>query len=397
MRNSFSLPLLFLTSLVFSCGPGKIRLSADFERGCLGNYEEISPGHFRIHSKHWHKRDSIGDQYYWFYFRADHVKGKKLTVELTDLVGVYRGNPHIVYTDYTEPVYSYDQAAWERITDVGYDSTQHIFTFSGQFEREPVWIAFGHPYTVTRLQELINKMSGVPCASVITLAKTAENRSISMFHMTDRSIPDTGKKTILIMAAQHAGEDAGAFMAEGLVNFLSSDSSDAKEIRKSFDYYVIPLMNPDGFYHGITRYNTNMEDLNNIWNSDSLSQPEVTGVKNWIDSMMQAGRKIDLFIDLHNHTQFYRYHVYIFQDNSLDSLASISARYWPVISWHSDFQGSSCAWMLKKGIPNCTIELTQGRIGDGSYLTIDDYHFYGRGTALAIRDYFNIKSSGKTK
>ncbi|RKZ59643.1 MAG: hypothetical protein DRQ44_13505 [Gammaproteobacteria bacterium] len=129
-----------LGSLLISCSSPAIKLSYDFDRGSLGEMIEEEPGHFRGSTMHWLKNDSIGDQYYWFYFKADHVKDQTLTFELNDLAGIYRGKQHIVYTDYTQPVYSYDQERWERIRNVRYDSASSTFIFSESFTSEPVWI-----------------------------------------------------------------------------------------------------------------------------------------------------------------------------------------------------------------------------------------------------------------
>jgi len=65
---------------------------------------------------------------------------KTVTFELNDLAGIYRGKQHIVYTDCTQPVYSYDQERWERIRNVRYDSASSTFIFSESFTSEPVWI-----------------------------------------------------------------------------------------------------------------------------------------------------------------------------------------------------------------------------------------------------------------
>ncbi|HLF32880.1 MAG TPA: M14-type cytosolic carboxypeptidase [Cyclobacteriaceae bacterium] len=379
--------IIFILALI-SCSQKKIRLSADFERGSIGAMEETGPGYFKGNTRHWMKWDNIGNQYYWFYFRAENVTGCRLTVELNDLIGVYRGNPHIVYTDYTQPVFSYDRQNWERITEVAYDSAARRFTFTQQFDRQPVWIAYAHPYTYSRLEEFTKSVGGVSGLEVRTLSKTAEGRDIRMFFITDAAVPVRDKKTILVIAAQHAGEDAGAFLAEGLVSFLISDSPEAAECRNKFNYAVVPLMNPDGFYHGITRYNSKMEDLNSIWTESTRSQPEVEGVKAWVNEWQAPGNKIDLFIDVHNHTQFHDYHIFIMEDNSLDSMAATVNKYWPVRTWHSLFAGSSCAWTFRQGIPSATIELSQGKIGEDHYLAIDDFLGYGKGTAEGLREYF---------
>jgi cytosolic carboxypeptidase protein 2/3 len=99
------------------------------------------------------------------------------------------------------------------------------------------------------------------------------------------------------MALQHAGEDAGGYLVEGLINYLISEDPGAQEAREKFIFHIIPMMNPDGMVNGITRYNTAMEDLNNIWLNDERAQPEVTGVKNWVDRWYRARQ---------HHRPFYR-------------------------------------------------------------------------------------------
>jgi hypothetical protein len=390
MKHLQDLSFFLLSAILISCSTPQTRLSHNFDHGSLGKMEEVQTDYFKGTTEHWLKRDSIGDQYYWFYFQADQVQGKTLTFELNDLIGVYRGNTHIVYTDYTQPVYSYDQTNWHRIRDVSYDSASHTFVFSQSFDQEPVRIAYAHPFPYQRLVKLIDEIKNHTYVTHQQLARTAEDRDIDLITITDPELPDDNKKTIFIISVQHAGEDAGAFLTEGLIDFLLSDDPGARAARENFIYHVIPMMNPDGIYNGISRYNTAMEDLNNIWLDDSRAQPEVTGVKNWVDQLYNSGKKIDLFVDVHNHTQFHTYNVFIFQDHTLDSLVTVMNKYWPIRIWHSEFEGSSCAWFFRKGIPAGTIELSQSRIDEGPYLTIDDYFKYGEGTVKGITDYFLI-------
>ncbi len=381
---------LFTTLLIlfFSCSTPPERISTGFDHGSMGDLEEVKPGYYKGSTRHWIKRDSIGDQYYWFYLKADHVSGQTLTFELNDLIGVYRGDPHLVYTDYTQPVYSYDLKNWLRIEDTEYDSAAHTFYFTQRFDREPVWIAYAHPFPYSRLNELLSRIQDNTYVSLDSLAQSVDGRVVSMVTITDPAAEDESKKNILLMALQHAGEDAGGFMAEGMIDFLLSDDPEASEAKEKFIFNIIPMMNPDGIYHGISRYNLEMEDLNNIWTDNSRAQPPVTGVKNWVVKQYEAGNRIDLFIDIHNHTQFYTYNVFIFQDHTLDSLVTVMDKYWPTRIWHSGFEGSSCAWFLENNIPSGTIELSQSRIDNGDYLTIDDYFSYGEGTVRALLEYY---------
>lgn len=387
MRVSFNLFSFLLFVLLGSCSRD-VRISQNFDHGSLGEMKEIKPGYFQGSTKHWLKRDSIGNQYYWFYFKADNVKDQKLTFELNDLEGVYRRNPHIVYTDYTQPVYSYDQVNWGRIQEVSYDSALRKIEFSHQFKSETVWIAYAHPYPVQRLSSFISSIRQHEYVKVEEIAQSKEGRSVELVMITDSEVPKQDKKTIFLMAMQHAGEDAGSFYMEGLINFLLSENEDAQLAREKFVYIMIPMMNPDGVFNGTTRYNMEMEDLNNIWLNDEKIQPEVLGVKNWVDTWYNDGGKIDLFLDIHNHTQLYTYNVFLFKDNNLDSLGITMDKYWPTRIWHSEPKGSSHAYFLKKEIPSASVELTQSFSEQGDYLTISDYHTYGAGTVRGLLGYY---------
>ena len=392
MKSLSFFSAVLICGVIISCSSREVELTSNFDHGSIGNIHEIEPNYFRGSTRHWLKRDSIGDQYYWFYFKAEDVANQELTFELHDLEGVYRGNPHIVYTGYTQPVYSYDQVNWGRIQKVSYDSALKKLTFSHKFKSKPVWIAYAHPYPVKRLQTYINSLKQNPYAATEEIAKTKEGRSVSLVTITDIDIPNHDKKTIFLMAMQHAGEDAGSYYLEGLINFLLSNDEKASLARKHFVFKVIPMMNPDGVFNGTSRYNMEMEDLNNIWLTEEKMQPEVKGVQEWVGRWYKEGNEIHLFLDIHNHTQLHTYNVFLFADNSLDSLGITMDKYWPTRIWHSEPKGSAQAYFLLNEIPSGSVELTQSFSEEGDYLTISDYHSYGAGTVIGLLDYYKIAS-----
>lgn len=378
----------FTILILCSCTRDRVKISSDFDRGSIGKLEKIEPGYFKGPAKHWLKRDSIGDQYYWFYFKAENIAGKTITFELTDLDGVYRGNRHLVYSNYTQPVYSYDQKNWTRIADIQYDSTLKSFTFKVSFDQEPVWIAYAHPYSYERYKNLIQTIQNSKHINIESIAESPEGRDIQMITITDKNTPPENKKHLLFIALQHSGEDAGGYYAEGMINYLLSDNVEAANIRKKFVYKFVPMMNPDGIYNGITRYNANMEDLNNIWLNEGEPQPEVSGLQQWLNHWYANGNQLDLFIDIHNHSQFHTYNLFFFKDNATDSLFQNIQNYWPVRLHYSGFSGSAQYWFSQKGIPSGTLELTQSKVEDGDYLTIKDYYQYGEGTIKGIHNYY---------
>lgn len=375
-----------------------ITLHADFDHGSIGDLKEVAPNTLKGSTKHWKKADAVGDQYYWFYYRMNNVAGKTITTELTGLEGIYRGNPHRIFTDYTYPVVSYNQGHWQRITDVKYDPVKHSFTFTHTFEKYWAWVAYAHPYSLSYKHNFIAEIHHRDFVSVENLGSSVQGRPIEMLTITDRTVADTEKRVILITALQHPGEDCGAYLVEGLAHFLISDDPVAQNSRRRFIYKIIPMINPDGVYLGISRYNANMEDLNSEWDDDSTDldhapvEPEVLAIKQWTRQWLAQNNRLDLCLDFHSHSQQVEF-------NSLHSPApgvlvdfvEILNRYWP-LRWRLTKNSSGRMrgyYYTEKGIDAATIELTQSRAtAKGPHLTINDYANYGKGLAKAIFDYF---------
>lgn len=397
---------LLLTCWIAGCkstqktGPGNavqpIIVSSDFDCGSIGTLIE-SPANFLTgNSLHWKHKSSPDNQYYWFYFRMDHVLNKTVTVKLNRLIGIYRGNPHLIYTEGTQPVYSYDKIHWQRISDVRYNDSLHTFTFRNNYTRDSVWVAYAHPYPYSREMEFIRSLPGKsPCLNIEVLGVSEQSRSIRLLTITDPDVRDTEKKVVLITALQHAGEYTGGFFAEGMVNFLLSDQPEAVRARKKTIYKIVPMMNPDGIYHGMTRLNADYEDLNQEWDDDftdaahAPTEPEVACVKKWIRSWIKEGKKIDLGLDVHSQGQQGTMNILHVPGGMLADLSKQLNKYWPVELIPMTFSGSANDCLINEfHVTSGTFEIPQSNINDGPYLTIADYQSYGKGTVEGITDYF---------
>jgi hypothetical protein len=375
-------------------------VSSNFECGAIDTLTEVSPNYLSGKTKHWIKADNIGNQYYWFYFKLDNVLDKAVTIKLTDLIGNYRGNIHKVYDNRTQPVYSYDQIHWERISNVHYDENQYTLVFTQKFTNRIVLIAYAHPYPYSREVEFINSLRSKSNITIIKLGSTKESRDINLLTITDSTVPDTGKKVVLITALQHAGEYPSGFIVEGMVNFLLSNDPVAVEARKETIYKIVPMLNPDGIYHGMTRYNANNEDLNSEWDDDTSDtihapvEPEVDCVKLWLRDRLKEGNKIDMHIDLHSQSQQGSDNVmHMPKDGILRDFCTKLNNYFQMRYMAMEFYGSATSTMETEfHIPTTVFEITQSGIMDKPYLTIDDYYSYGEGIVKAIHDY--IQSGG---
>jgi murein tripeptide amidase MpaA len=57
------------------------------------------------------------------------------------------------------------------------------------------------------------------------------------------------------MGRQHSGETHSSFIIHGLVNFLLSRTREAHQMRKDYDWWILPMVNPDGIVIGNYRCN----------------------------------------------------------------------------------------------------------------------------------------------
>src|SRR4051812_19789283 len=73
-----------------------VTFNTNFEGGSIGRVEKLSPVAFRVHVEGQHDERGRNRQASWFYFRMENVRGRELTVTLTDLVGEYDDKPGAV-------------------------------------------------------------------------------------------------------------------------------------------------------------------------------------------------------------------------------------------------------------------------------------------------------------
>jgi len=365
---------------------GQLAVESDFDRGSIGELKEIRPGFLKGTTRHCKKQDGIGDQRYWFYFKLNGVENRPVTVHLDDLVGVYRGLPHHVYTARTLPVYSYDRKHWERISDVKHSSEDGSFEFTQTFTQSEVWIAYAHPYTWEQADALVKSLAGNKHCKTQEIGASVNKRPIRLVTITDFSVPDHDKKKVFIQAFQHPGEDCVGYFMEGLMERLLSDAPEARAARRGIVFHLIPMVNPDGAFEGNCRYNTNGEDLNNIWLDDGVGQPEVNCIRDWLKKRRREGLKLDLFLDIHSHSQKWPSNTIIWKrETPADFVNLLNQNGFPTDSRVSESSSAAAhvAGVFEEAFCG-TVEMTQSHLGDGRYLDVEDYRKFGAGTVTSI-------------
>ena len=71
---------------------------------------------------------------------------------------------------------------------------------------------------------------------------------------------------------------------------------EARTFLRRYSVYILPMANKDGVARGRTRFNSNGKDLNRDWDLPAVAQlaPENFALEQWLEKMIQAGRRPDL-------------------------------------------------------------------------------------------------------
>jgi murein tripeptide amidase MpaA len=61
------------------------------------------------------------------------------------------------------------------------------------------------------------------------------------------------KKGIVITARVHPGESNSSHVMQGVLDFITGESREAKILRRNFVFKIVPMLNPDGVIYGNSR------------------------------------------------------------------------------------------------------------------------------------------------
>ena len=276
-------------------------------------------------------RDNFNNnQWKWVYFRAEGVNGQQVSFEIGNNfnTGSSNLNGH-------KFVYSYDQQNWSFFDNNQLINAQGKFVFSnnGAFTEDSVYVAYGLPYPYQRTVDHTAAIADSPWVSptvsgngtlvvnqspggVDDIGRTIAPRNLYGYKITDTAT-DAPKKKIVLGGGVHSNETVGNWTLEGLVNFLLSDDLEAAQLRRYAEFYVYPMINPDGRYAGNNRTTVQVPNIdpNRAWNPPSYVEPGSTSTLLDIARVGTAmrfdtGQDIDYLVDFHstvNHSIPYHY------------------------------------------------------------------------------------------
>ncbi|KAM9376096.1 cytosolic carboxypeptidase 2 [Pholidichthys leucotaenia] len=381
----------------------------------------------------------------WFYFRVRNMKaGVTYRFTITNLM-----KRHSLYCHGMKPLLYSERAAeedgvgWQRTgSDIRYyrnccqnkkdESSQQSdtvtlyslsWTLQFPYESDTCYLAHCYPYTYSHLQCYLRQIFSNPAVAsyckVRVLCHSLAGNAVYVLTITSQggsSTEGNTKKAVVVTARVHPGETNGSWMMEGFLDFLLGDSDDARLLRDTFVFKVVPMLNPDGVVVGNYRCSLAGRDLNRYYKTllrDSF--PCVWHTRNMVERLM-AETDVILYCDFHGHNR--KNNVFMYGcSNKGDRTFKLHERVFPLMmskNASNKFSFKSCKFRVQKskegtgrvvmwrlGIKNSyTMEATFGgsTLGDrrGTHFTTRDLKSVGFYFCDTLLDYCDPDTSKTT-
>ena len=273
---------------------GEPRFGSSFEGGNGTSFTQVEADRYSFRLE----RDTNSRDRQWFYFSVEGAAGRTLTFDMLDSDAT--NVP--VHWDNVWPVVSEDGGATWLHVDGPCENDGFTFTFSHGVKSDSTQFASHFPYPFSRAKSKIEIWRQHPEITARQIGESAQGRPLVLLQLTDNSASYNEKMGVWVLARQHAAEVPSSFMLEGFLDFLLSEEPEAKRLRTTTVFNIIPFMNPDGAFVGNSRDNYNGRNLNRCWNPADIPAgcPEVAHARRVINEWVAAGNDYSFFIDLHS-------------------------------------------------------------------------------------------------
>ncbi|WP_435623449.1 M14 family metallopeptidase [Flagellimonas sp.] len=160
---------------------------------------------------------------------------------------------------------------------------------------DTLWVSGQELHTSHHVSRWAEDLSTKSFITKKKIGKSRENRDLGLLAIGN----ENARNMLMVISRQHPPEVTGYLAMKTFVETTASDTKLAKNFRKKFTTYVVPLMNPDGVDNGHWRHNAGGVDLNRDW--ANFNQPETRSVKNFMEGKVkQTKGKFYFGIDFHS-------------------------------------------------------------------------------------------------
>jgi hypothetical protein len=231
----------------------------------------------------------------------------------------------------------------------------YTLTFTLEFHnpQDTILVAYSYPYTMSdyrsHLAEILDKPSASDCIRQFRLCQTLSGEDCDLLVITnfaDKEKEKLGplniqqvdlsaneatafggskssttvrgsrrqqqqlKPALFLSCRVHPGETPASWMMKGMLEFLTSDCSQAVLLRQVFVIFIVPMLNPDGVIFGNNRCSLAGVDLNRQWKLPIKAvHPTIFHLKYFMQAQRRL-REVSMYIDLHGHSRKYNVFMY---------------------------------------------------------------------------------------
>uniref|UniRef100_A0A8C0DWZ6 Peptidase M14 domain-containing protein n=1 Tax=Balaenoptera musculus TaxID=9771 RepID=A0A8C0DWZ6_BALMU len=204
----------------------------------------------------------------WYYFQVTNTQAgivyRFTIINFTKPASLYNRGMHPLF--YSENEANAHNIGWQRIGDQmkyyrnnqGQDG-RHYFSLTWTFQfphnKDTCYFAHCYPYTYTNLQEYLSSINNDPVQSKLCKIHV-------LCHTITRNMVYVLTITTPLKNSESRKRKAMILTAGGFLDYILGDSSDAKLLRDTFIFKVVPMLNPDGVIVGNYRCSLAGWDLN---------------------------------------------------------------------------------------------------------------------------------------
>ncbi|XP_053741662.1 cytosolic carboxypeptidase 2 [Synchiropus splendidus] len=424
---------------IFSPAFPTLEFESRFESGNLQKAVQVGPYHYELTLR----TDMYTEKHtQWFYFR---VRNMRIDVNYRFTI-VNFTKPHSLYQQGLKPLIYSETAAKEK--GIGWTRTGHnihyycnllddlfedknnpthyslTWTLQFPYDRDTCYMAQCYPYTYSKLQDYLRQISSNPeIATYCKLRMLCYSLAGNPVYILTITSPVTTvlevqkKKAVVVTARVHPGETNGSWMMEGFLKFLLGSSKKAKQLRDTFVFKVIPMLNPDGVIVGNSRCSLSGYDLNRFYKSmRSNVFPCVFYTREMVEKLM-VNQEVVLYCDFHGHSRKKNVFMYGCSD-SRSSTHKFHEKVFPLMmskNTGGKFCFPSCNWKVDKekegtgrvtmwrlGIKNsftmeASIAGTTMGDGVGTHFTTRDLETLGFYFCLTLLDYYDADPTERNR
>lgn len=271
-----------------------VYINTNFENASQLDWVIDSAGLVHVSLIYDHERSSPNRANGHWHFQVIARPGSDLTFRLRNFENIWNGRPSSPISEKTNTLISEDGKSWRMIPAHLID--KNMLQFELHMDSDKIYVASVEPYRISDLEKLMSDIKDNPLVEITQVGYTVEGRPLEIIRVGNAEAPFR----FFLRARAHSWEPGGNWVVQGLIGSLLAD--DADRYLERYSVYIMPMTNKDGVARGRTRFNTLGKDLNREWHlpADSVLTPEKYAFENWLQKMIDEGKKPHFAIDLHN-------------------------------------------------------------------------------------------------